>query len=180
MNEKQSRFVAEYLIDLNATEAAKRAGYSDKTAYSVGWEILKKPEIQVAIKVAQDARSKRTEITVDRVLQELAKIAFFDPRKLFDSDGNVKQVHELDDDTAGAIAGLDVQDLIEDRQVIGYTKKYKIADKNTALANCMKHLGMLTERVEHSYAKMTDDELIAETERTLKLVTGGNLEKRTG
>lgn len=76
LTEKQARFVAEYLVDLNATEAAKRAGYSEKTAYSIGFENLRKPEIQEAIAEAMDARAKRTSITQDRVLQELARIAF--------------------------------------------------------------------------------------------------------
>lgn len=76
LTEKQARFVAEYLVDLNATEAAKRAGYSEKTAYSIGFENLRKPDIQEAIAEAMDARAKRTGITQDRVLQELARIAF--------------------------------------------------------------------------------------------------------
>lgn len=76
LTEKQARFVAEYLVDLNATEAAKRAGYSEKTAYSIGFENLKKPEIQEAIQQAKDARAERTGITQDRVLQELARVAF--------------------------------------------------------------------------------------------------------
>lgn len=76
LTEKQARFVAEYLVDLNATEAAKRAGYSEKTAYSIGFENLRKPEIQEAIQAAMDARAQRTGITQDRVLQELAAIGF--------------------------------------------------------------------------------------------------------
>ena len=73
---KQQRFVEEYLIDLNATQAAIRAGYSEKTAYSIGEENLRKPEISFEIQKAMDRRSKRTEITADRVLQEYAKIGF--------------------------------------------------------------------------------------------------------
>ena len=73
---KRQRFVEEYLIDLNATQAAIRAGYSAKTAGSIGEEILKKPEIQEAIQAAMKARSERTEITADRVLKELGRIAF--------------------------------------------------------------------------------------------------------
>lgn len=72
---KQQRFVEEYLIDLNATQAAIRAGYSEKTAYSVGHENLKKPEIQKAIEEAKNQVSKRTELTVDMVVQGLLKEA---------------------------------------------------------------------------------------------------------
>ena len=72
---KQQRFVEEYLIDLNATQAAIRAGYSEKTAYSVGHENLKKPEIQKAIEEAKNKISERTELTVDMVVNGLLKEA---------------------------------------------------------------------------------------------------------
>ncbi|WP_310715492.1 terminase small subunit, partial [Burkholderia multivorans] len=108
LSAKHQRFVDEYLIDLNATKAAERAGYSKRTAGQIGFELLKKPEIAEAISEAMKAREQRTGITQDRVLRELARIAFFDPRKLFDSDGRPLPISELDDDTAAAIAGLDV------------------------------------------------------------------------
>lgn len=76
LTEKQARFVAEYLVDMNATDAAKRAGYSEKTAYAIGFENLRKPEIQEAIQAAMEERAKRTAITQDMVLRELAKVAF--------------------------------------------------------------------------------------------------------
>src|SRR5690606_36988425 len=72
---KQQRFVEEYLIDLNATQAAIRAGYSEKTAYSVGHENLKKPEIQKAIEEAQSKLSNKTQVTVEMVVQGLLKEA---------------------------------------------------------------------------------------------------------
>ena len=66
---KQQRFVEEYLVDLSATASAKRAGYSDKTAYSIGWELLRKPEIQDAIQIARNALSVRTQLNQDWVLE---------------------------------------------------------------------------------------------------------------
>ncbi len=147
LSERHQRFIDEYLVDLNATQAAIRAGYSAKTAYSQGHELLKHPEVSKAIKAAKKARADRLAITQDRVLQELARIAYFDPRKLFDADGKPIPINELDDDTAAALVGLDVMEEFdghgEDRVFVGYTKKYKVADKNTALANAMRHLGML-------------------------------------
>lgn len=71
LNDKQQRFVDEYLKDLNATQAAIRAGYSAKTAYAIAEKLLRKVEIQQAVQDAKQARSKRTEITQDRVLQSL-------------------------------------------------------------------------------------------------------------
>jgi phage terminase small subunit len=73
---KQQAFVDQYLVDLNATNAALRAGYSQKTAYSIGHENLNKPEIAAAVATAMAEREKRTHITQDRVLQELARLAF--------------------------------------------------------------------------------------------------------
>lgn len=139
---KQKRFVAEYLVDLNATAAAKRAGYNPKTAYSIGQENLKKPEIQFAIQEAQIEMQKRTEITQDMVLRETAKLAFFDVRKMFDKNGKPLDISELDDDTAASLVGLDVQDVSDsDGDYVGYVKKYKMADKLKALELLGKHVG---------------------------------------
>lgn len=156
---KQATFVQEYLIDLNATQAAIRAGYSSKTAGAVGFENLQKPEIASAIAAAQQKRSERTGITQDRVLQELARIAFFDLRKLYREDGSLKAMHELDDDAAAVLAGVDVVEMAGGVKMGGeeglahvamYTKKTKIPDKVAALGLAMRHLGMLKDKVEHT------------------------------
>ena len=143
---KQKRFVSEYLIDLNATQAAIRAGYSQKTAHSIGQENLTKPEIMQELEKAMQKRQQRTEITQDRVLQEYARLAFFDPRKLFDSDGTPKPIEALDDDTAAALSGLEVREEFEgageNRTFVGYTKKYKLANKLGALDSLARHLDM--------------------------------------
>ena len=85
MTERQKRFIAEYLIDLNATQAAIRAGYSVKTAGSIGDENLKKPEINSAIAKEMAKRSKRTGVNQDRVVLELAKIAFVNASDVIDA-----------------------------------------------------------------------------------------------
>lgn len=146
---KQAAFVREYLVDLNATQAAIRAGYSKKTANVIASELLAKPNIQSAIQEEMKKRAERTEITADKVLKEFAKLAFFDPRKLFDDKGNPKDITELDDDTAAALAGLDVvQDFDPDTGVTSYTKKYKLASKQAALDSLGRHLGMFLDRTE--------------------------------
>lgn len=146
LTEKQKRFVEEYLVDLNATQAAIRAGYSEKTARAVGCENLTKPDIQDAILKGREEQTKRTEVTADRVIQEYARIAFFDPRRLFMDDGKPREICSLDDETAAALAGMDVYEEYEgageNRQFVGYTKKYKIADKLRALEALGKHLGV--------------------------------------
>ena len=139
---KQQVFVDEYLKDLNATQAALRAGYSPKTAHRIGAENLQKPAIQLEIQQAMQDRSERTKITADRVLEEIARLSFFDPRKLFNSDGSPKPINELDDATAAAIAGIDAVNIGNSDVGIGQVLKYKIADKNTALEKLCKHLGL--------------------------------------
>nr|DAF21232.1 MAG TPA: Terminase small subunit [Caudoviricetes sp.] len=71
LRERQKRFIEEYLVDLNATQAAIRAGYSEQTAYSIGQRLLKKVEVQEAIQQAQNKRSERTQITQDEVIRRL-------------------------------------------------------------------------------------------------------------
>ena len=99
---KQKAFVSEYLIDLNATQAAIRAGYSPKTANEQGARLLANVSIAQTIQKAMQDREQRTEITQDRVLQEYARLAFYDPRKLFQPDGTPKPIEALDDDAAHA------------------------------------------------------------------------------
>ena len=150
---KQAKFVAEYLISGNATQAAIHAGYSPKTAYKIGQENLRKPQIasilsqkQVVIAERQDQRLAAMELTKERTAREIARISFFDPRKMFGADGRPLAITELDSDTAACVIGLDVLEQWEgsgeDRRLVGLVKKYKIADKNSALDKAAKILGM--------------------------------------
>lgn len=94
MTARQHRFVDEYLLDLNGTQAAVRAGYSRRTANQIASENLSKPD-QRAIRVAQDIRASRVEISQDRVLRELGAIALFDLRDLFDSEGKLLPLSQV-------------------------------------------------------------------------------------
>lgn len=89
LNDKQARFVAEYGVDQNGTQAAIRAGYSPKTARSIAHENLTKPDIREAIAEAEAERFQRLDITADRVLEEMARLAFSDMGVFlrFDADG---------------------------------------------------------------------------------------------
>lgn len=142
LNDKQSRFVDEYLVDLNATKAAIRAGYSQKTAYSQGFDLLKKPEIAAEIEKRRQLQAEKAGLTVERVLQEAMRLAFFDIRKLVGKDGHPLPLSDLDDDTAAAIQGLDVATIGNADVGIGQVLKYKIADKNSAIERLFKHLGL--------------------------------------
>ena len=155
ITDKQQRFVQEYLIDLNATKAAVRAGYSPRTANEQGARLLAKVSIRSAVEKAMKDRETRTHITQDRVLQELARLAFSDIRKAFNDDGTLKLPQELDADTAAALAGIDTTTTKvgggeEDSPVSITTKKVKIFDKGAALTLAMRHLGMFNDKVELS------------------------------
>lgn len=153
LTRKQQLFVDEYLVDLNATQAAIRAGYKEKTARFIASENLTKPNIQVAIEKAMAIREKRTEITQDKALKELGRLGFSDIRKYFKDDGSLKNITDLDDDAAAAVASVEVDELFDgsgkDRVQIGFTKKFKFWDKNSALEKIGKHLKMFTEKIEY-------------------------------
>ena len=139
---KQKAFVLEYLCDLNATQAAIRAGYSLRNADKIGFQLLEKTRVQAAIQEALQAREKRTLITQDRVLAELGKIGFSDLKDFveFGPDGvSLKQ----DADVDGAV----VAEVSETATQLGSSKKIKLHDKMKALELIARHLGMLNDKL---------------------------------
>lgn len=149
---KQQRFVDEYLIDLNATAAYKRVYDSKRPGVAEvhAHRLVNNPVVQEAIFEGRKKIQIRTEITQDRVLAEYAKIAFADVRKFYDEEGNLRPVHLLDDETAGALAGIELDEIKDgEYNVVGVTKKIKITDKLGALNSIGKHLGMFVEKHEH-------------------------------
>ena len=132
---KQRRFTQEYLVDGNATAAAKRAGYSKRTAAAIGLENLEKPLIKAELERAIAKQAARTEISADRVLKEYAKIAFADAQNYHDADGHVKPVTDLSKDDSAAIQHFE-------SSADGATK-IKLYDKLKSLDSLAKHLGLL-------------------------------------
>lgn len=139
---KQLRFVDEYMIDLNSAQACLRAGYKTKNSDVLGPQILAKPAVAAEIAARQAKLRDKLRITAERVLTERARIAFFDPRKLFREDGSPKPIVELDDDAAAVVAGLDVASAGNAEIGVGQILKIKLADKNAALTALEKHLGL--------------------------------------
>lgn len=151
MTKKQKRFVEEYLIDLNATQAAIRAGYSPDTAKSIGSENLTKPDIQGHIARAMAERSRRTGVNADRVVMELAKIAFVNADDVIDAGTATIKDGAAREDTA-AIQSVKVKTFGED----GLEREIKLADKLKALELLGKHLGMFKDKVELSGSLETE------------------------
>lgn len=142
LNEKQKRFVSEYIIDLNAKQAAIRAGYSPKGAEPQASRLLSNAKIQVEIAKAMEDRGKRTGITQDRVLAELSAIAFAKATDYVevDDDGSVKikPTAELTDEQKKAIASIK-----EGANGI----EIKLVDKTKALEMLSRHLGLFNDKL---------------------------------
>jgi len=152
LNPKQKQFVLEYLIDKNATKAAIRAGYSRKTAYSIGQRLLKNVEIAREIKIALREREDRLELKADTIIRELIRIGMVDVRTAFNEDGTLKAIKDLSEDLGRAISGIEVEEIYrgtgEDRKVWGVTKKIKFWKKTEALELLGKHLKLFIERLD--------------------------------
>lgn len=145
---KQKAFCDEYLIDLNATQAAIRAGYSPKTAKEIGAQNLTKLNIRTYIDKAVAERSKRTGINQDRVIRELARITFVNANDVIDMNGATLKKGATEDDTA-AIASVKVK-TIPTKDGEGTEREIKLTDKLKALELLGKHLGMFKDKVEVS------------------------------
>lgn len=166
-------FIAEYLRDSNGRRAAIAAGYSEKTADSQASRLLKSVKVraevdrhqaQIIQKVQHD-----TGITLERTLREIARGAFYDPRRFFDDKGELRRVTDLDDDTASALAGFEVTEEFQgrgdERELAGYTKKVKLADRKGYLDMLMKHLGGY--KVDNDQKKSDPAEVVAAFVREL-------------
>lgn len=145
LTKKQKLFIDEYLIDLNATQAAIRAGYSVESARDIGCENLTKPNIQQVIAERMAERSRRTGVNADRVVAELAKIAFVNAEDVIDTETATIKPNAAREDTA-AIQSVKVKAFGED----GLEREIKMADKLKALELLGRHLGMFKDKVELS------------------------------
>ena len=148
---KQTRFVAEYLIDLNATQAAIRAGYSLKTAAHTAMEQLQKPAVNGALQKAMAKREHRTEIKQDDVLREIACLSFSDITHYeIDDSGNVKLAANAPANAMHAVSSLKKTIRTFKNDTTEITTALKLWSKPDALNMTGKHLAMFTEKVEHS------------------------------
>lgn len=146
LTEKQKLFIEEYLIDLNATQAAIRAGYSPSNADKIGSELLGKTRVSDAIKAAMAERSRRTGINADRILIELAKIALLNPANVVNLDEATVRDDALPEDLA-AVASIKVK-RFPTKDGEGIEREIKFYDKSKALELAGKHLGMFRDKVD--------------------------------
>lgn len=125
MTNKQTIFVAEYIKDFNATQAAIRAGYSEKTAGAIGAENLTKPEIQEAISTAMSERAKRTELTQDYIVSNLMEIV----SRTMQATPVIKKGEQLTDENGQGVWEFDAKNALRALELLG------------------KHLGMFSDKI---------------------------------
>jgi phage terminase small subunit len=139
LNTQQALFCQEYLIDLNQTQAAIRAGYSKKTASSIASGLLAKLNIQTRIKELLDARNKRFAVHQDVIVNELLAIVKADIREMMTPTGRMRRLDKMSDSTVAAIQEI--------TPMKGGGKKIKLYDKNKSLELLARHLGMLKDNL---------------------------------
>jgi len=139
---KQLRFTNEYGIDLNASAAYTRAGYSARgnSAEACASRLLRNAKVQRLIQEKEKIATTRCEVTAENVIHATGAIASSDVRKLFNKDGSPKLIHEIDDATASAIKSIEFGQTISEGKVVGRMCKINLCDKNSAQERLFKHL----------------------------------------
>jgi phage terminase small subunit len=192
LTDKQARFCEEYLKDLNSTKAALRSGYSAKTCRAIGCENLTKPIIQERIRKKIKQISEDNEITVERIVKEIASAAFSNVADLFDESGNLKDMKELEREVAAAISSIDISEISTAQGEIGTTTKIRLWDKLKALEMLARYMRIFEgekapetatqvniAQVIQNIREMSTEELLRYTEKTLREKREANLTSNT-
>ena len=162
---QQESFVQHYLVDLNATKAAIAAGYSKRTAGVQGHALLKRPHIAQELSKRQSQQMARVGLTAEMVKERLRVLAFQDIRKFYDDEGNIKPVHDLDEDTAAYLREVEhIRKNVEGGD--GHTDlviKMKTIDPVKPLEMLAKHFGLLIEQVDANVTHRVIHEMPEET-----------------
>ncbi len=156
LNVRQKLFALEFLKDLNATQAAIRAGYSPRTAEAASSRLLRNVKVAAEIQKAMNARAKRIEVNQDTVLQGIARLAFWDVANMFDADGSLKDIRDMDVNTREAIAGFECVTAYEgdgdQKHAVSRLSKVKLVDKGENLERLGRHLKLFRDVVQHEFS----------------------------
>jgi len=170
---KQERFVQEYLIDLNATAAYKRAGYvaEGHAAETNASRLLSNAEVQSRIAAAQKKVANKYELTAELIVKTIVQELTFDPARLYGEDGQLLQVTDLPEDVRMALTSIEFEQIGSPDAPV-FVRKVKWAQKQGAREQAMKHLGMFLEdnKQRHPVTEMPDaalDQLIAQKAKEL-------------
>ena len=157
----RSGFIDQFMIDRNGTEAAKRCGYSPRSAGVTACKLLKDPKILQEINRRSAEQSQRLSITADRVMQEYERLALLDPADLFREDGTMKPLSEMPEDARRAIGGLEIRELTPIETPGGpiavQLRKVKLVDKKGALDSLAKIMGLMRDKVDVTIKASAED-----------------------
>lgn len=159
----QAAFVQHYIIEKNAAEAARKAGYSLKSAENLGWQLLQIPTVRAAIDKKFQMQNERLDIRADRILLEIFRCATVDLADAYDDNGNLKNIKDIPEDIRRAIAGIETyfeNTGTKDEPEITTVKKLKLVDKKGCMELMAKHFKLLTESLEIK-GKVTLEQLVA-------------------
>lgn len=150
---RQELFAREYVIDLNGSRAALAAGYSEKTAGVQACNLLKNHKVKRLVEQLLAKRHSKLDVTGERIIEELAKLAFFDARSIWNEDGSLKPIREWDDAAASALAGIEHEKLFEhfgkgQAAHVGTTTKVKLLARTEALRMLGQYRKLFTEKIE--------------------------------
>lgn len=184
LTDKQRIFVLEYLVDLNATQAAIRAGYSEDSARQIAAENMSKPDILEAIEEAVNNRVTRLEITADRVLAGILNLADLDIGEAYDKNGNLLPVHEMPKHVRKAITSVksfeEFEGFGQDKIKTGDVREVRFTEKSKNWELLAKYLKLLTDKVQHSGDKenpIVVEKLSSEEIKALVAAARGNTQK---
>lgn len=159
LTDQQERFCLEYIVDLNATRAAIRAEYSERSASELGYQLLQNPSVKARVDTLQKERAHRLQITADMVIESLLQIAKLDLSEAYSGSGALLPIKDMPDHVRRSIAGVDVYEDIVDGQKLGETVKVKISDRVKALELLGRHLKMFTDKIQLT-GKLTLEQLV--------------------
>lgn len=166
MTPRHQRFVEEYLVDLNASQAALRAGYSPRVHRQIGCQLLQRPEVAAAVKAAIDERGRTMRVTSARVLLELARVAFAEPTRIAEwgPEGLKLKPHDtlLPDDKAA------IQEIVAFPE--GGPTRVRLHSKLRALELLARHLGLLDDRGAGADGARTGEEIVASAKRAREII----------
>lgn len=145
--ERERLFIEAYVANGgDGAAAARSAGYASKWAARQAVTLLKRPNVVKTLAARREKLARKFELTSESVIAELARIVHADPRRLFSADGTLLQMQDWPNDMAAVVASVETDELFEGqgkgRKLIGYTKKVRFWDKNSAIEKAMKHLGL--------------------------------------
>lgn len=163
MTEQKKRFADKYFETLNGSQSAIYAGYSESTSRQIAYNLLQEPEVEEYLSKLREEYQRKTGVTKEAWLNELKAIGFSDIRKLLTADGGLRNVNDIDDETAKAIAGIESFDVEVEGMKMGTNRKIKMYDKLNALEKIGRHLG---------YFEKDNEQLKSQTQNIINLGSG--------